>query len=362
MRITYIVTIIISVQSLTLFFYPERYEKTDLLLAAEAARAGDYDSLLFAVRPLLIFLSSLFPSYVSTGVILSFSSALCYITTIYLVSRTTLLLYGSEAASMAAFLVASNYAVILNAAAPNADLPGLMSSVLLQYLIVNKIVKDRQLSDRYMISLGLLSGVLSLARENVLATVLSITLLLSLFDKRRLFIYLCGSVPIPLLWQIYATLTLNDNYLSWILSGGFALSFKYEGVPYNPIKVIGYLLEGLTPYITLFGLLGFLLDNDNRRLKLVIVLAFPSLLLSAVWPSLFEPRVAIIALPGLIYIAGHGANLFVELLRKKPIIGLGNGLPVTVAILVLYVVFNFYLTYINNGSQLSPVWSLLDGN
>jgi len=143
------------------------------------------------------------------------------------------------------------------------------------------------------------------------------------------------------------------NYLTQI-STGLSLSMKYSGVFYNPIKVVGYLIVGLTPVLIILALVGILLDENEERFKIVHFLALPSLLL-----AIYEPRVAIIALPGIIYLCGYGLSKLIIQLSKRPFYKIGSGTLLLIILLTLNLLGNLFLAYINNGSKISPIWRFL---
>jgi hypothetical protein len=119
---------------------------------------------------------------------------------------------------------------------------------------------------------------------------------------------------------------------------------------------MGYLLDGLSPVLIVAVIIGLVLEEQEERFKILHVFGVPSLILSIGWPAIYEPRIAIIALPGLIHVGGYGLRKILESLSNKPIYRVRNGLLALLLILLIYTSGNFLLAYVNNGYMISPIW------
>jgi len=343
-----IISILLTV---LLFFRCDKYVMTDLLRAAVRVKAGDFNHLLFAVRPAILIVAYVLP--IKPEVSLPLISMVFYVASIFLAFYFTKSLYDDISAVLAAALLAANFPVILNSSAPNADMAGLAAALLIQCLALRLL---RQKSTNNWIFMGLLSGSLVLIRETVLMAVIAVCLLLIYKRMRRAFLfYSVAAFLIIIAWQTYASLTFRMNYLTQFFTG-LSLSTKYSGVIYNPLKVVGYLLDGLSPVLIVAAVIGLVLEEQEERFKILHVFGVPSLILSIGWPAIYEPRIAIIALPGLIHVGGYGLRKILESLSNKPIYGVRNGLPALLLILLIYTSGNFLLAYVNNGYMISPIW------
>jgi|GEM_PF-3273710 len=342
--------------SVTLFFNVEKYAESDLMLSAKSVKNNDFKTMLFTVRPILLILAYILPQDPIQS--LSILSLLSYLASVYLSYKFTKELYDEKSALLASYLLTTNFAVILASSAPMADCPSIASNLTLLYLYFSKL-RDVTESRKMWLIYGLLTSLLILVRENVLTSVIAICIILS-YRKvyRQLVIYLFSIFTVVTVWQLFTTIQFNMNYLTQ-LSTGLSLSMKYSGVFYNPIKVVGYLIVGLTPVLIILALVGILLDENEERFKIVHFLALPSLLLAILWPAIYEPRVAIIALPGIIYLCGYGLNKLIIQLSKKPFYKIGGGSLLLVLLLTLNLLGNLFLAYINNGSKISPIWRFL---
>jgi 4-amino-4-deoxy-L-arabinose transferase-like glycosyltransferase len=355
-RITTIFIIISVLLSITLFFSIEKYYESDLALSARLIKNNDFQTMLFVVRPIILILAYIFPQDPIQS--LSILSLLSYLASVYLSYKFTKEVYDENSALLASYLLATNFAVILVSSAPMADIPSLASNLAILYLFFNKL-KNTIKSKKAWLMYGLFTSLLILVRENVLTSVIAICVILY-YKKayRQLMVYLSSVFIVLIGWQLFTTIQFNMNYLTQ-LSTGLSLSVKYSGVFYNPIKVMSYLMSGLTPLLIILALIGILLDEDEERFKIVHFLALPSLLLAILWPAIYEPRVAIIALPGVIHLCGYGLNSLITQLSKKPFYkNCGNSLLLTI-LLTLNLVSNLFLAYINNGFKISPIWRFL---
>lgn len=343
---------------LLLFFYPQVRRTTDLLQTVIAVRNGDFNQLLVATRPLLVFLAAYSPC--DPGLTLSVVSAFSHLMGIYLVFRLNRKLFGPNEGIAMALLLATNHAVMLNAAAPNADVPAMTASLLLQQLAIAETSVHGHLSGRRLVGIGVLAGALALLRETVLSAIAGIALFLFLHQRslRRALLWLIASAAIPAAWQIHAMNWIGISYLDQLRTG-LSLSTSYSAVPYNPVKVLGYLLDGMTPLLFLSSAIGLLFDDDRWRLRAALLIGGPSVALSAVWPAIYEPRVAIIAMPGLSFVAGRGLVVIANRLVANPLLKRRVGVAAFALLILIHVSFNYYLAYANNGGRFSLVTDLL---
>ncbi|MEM3669950.1 MAG: glycosyltransferase family 39 protein [Nitrososphaerota archaeon] len=317
-------------------------------------KAGDFNHLFFAVRPATLIIVYLLP--LTPDATLSLISIISYIISIILTFFFTKCLYDNTAATFAAAFLASNFPVILNSSSPNADLPGLAACLLLQCIGLRFSTYNKKQIVLKWVLFGLLSGIFALIREPVIMSIIAICLLLI---HKRLFreflLYSIVTFSIITLWQIYAYYIIHMSYITQLLTG-LSLSTKYSGVAYNPLKILGYLLNGLSPILIISGIIGILLDDNKERFKILHIFGIPPLVLSIAWPAIYEPRLAIIALPGLIHISGYGLKKIMERLSELPFYGALKGLFSLLLILLIYFLGNFFLAYINNGYKISPIW------
>jgi len=312
--------------------------------------------MLFVVRPILLILAYILPQDALQS--LSILSLLSYLASVYLSYKFTKEVYDENSALLASYLLATNFAVILVSSAPMADIPSLASNLALLYIFFSKL-RNTTKSRKAWLMYGLLTSLLILVRENVLTSVIAICIVLYYRKTyRQLMIYLFSVFIVLVCWQLFTTNQFNMNYLTQ-LSTGLLLSVKYSGVLYNPIKVISYLMIGLTPLLIILALIGILLDEDEERFKMSHFLALPSLLLAILWPAIYEPRVAIIALPGIIHLCGYGLNNLIIQLSKKPFYRNCGGYLLLIILLTLNLMSNLFLAYINNGFKISPIWRFL---
>ncbi|MCD6312349.1 MAG: glycosyltransferase family 39 protein [Thaumarchaeota archaeon] len=351
-----LVFIIIAVAlSTTLFFSIEKYSRSDLISAALKVKDGNFDTMLFAVRPLLLLLVYALPW--NPLYFLSLISLASYLISVYLSYRFTRELYDKMSALLASSLLASNFAVILASSAPMADLPSLAAVLAIQLIILREL-RGHSNNGFSWLKYGLLSGLLVLVRENVLVCVAAMCFLL-LYKRlyKPLLAYSISAFLVVACWQTFASEAFGMNYLTQ-LSTGISLSMKYSGKPYNPFKVVGYLISGLTPQLSLLAFLGILMDDDNDRFKLIHIIGLPPLALAALWPAIYEPRVAIIALPGIIHICGYGLNRLVGKLSERPIYRVCGRNTLIILFLTANLCINIFLAYLNNGYKFSVMWRL----
>lgn len=352
--LTFIITSILL--SVTFFFNVEKYAESDLLVSAKSVKNNDFQTMLFTVRPILLILAYILPQDPIQS--LSLLSLLSYLASVYLSYKFTKKLYDEKSALLTSYLLAANFTIILVSSAPMADCPSLVSNLTLLYLYFSKL-RDITMSRKAWLIFGLLTSLLILVRENVLTSVITICIILS-YKKlyRQLVVYLFSIFIVLTFWQLFTTIQFNMNYLTQ-LSTGLSLSVKYSGVFYNPIKVVGYLMIGLTPVLIILAIVGILLDENEERFKIAHFLALPSLLLAVLWPAIYEPRITIIALPGIIYLCGYGLNKLITQLSWRPFYNIGGSSLLLIVLLTLNLLGNLFLAYINNGSKISPIWRFL---
>lgn len=122
-----------------------------------------------------------------------------------------------------------------------------------------------------------------------------------------------------------------DNEESWGIKA-FVLSFG------------GFL------YLPLFSLLGFLMDNNRKRL-----INFYYILISVapifIWPAI-EYRITFILFPIIIPLASIGIERFSELISKKPFFSILNKRKYEILIIILYIVSSFLYAHIFHSPDL----------
>jgi len=339
--------------SVILFFSAEKYSESDLISAALSVKEGNFNIMLFAVRPILLLLTYVSP--LDPLLFLSLASLISYLISVYLSYRFARELYDKLSALLASSLLASNFAVMLLSSAPMADLPGLASALAIQYIVFKGL--KRHLDNEFSwLKYGLISGLLVLVRENVMASVAAMCLLL-LYKKlyKPLLTYGISTFIVIACWQIFTSEVFHMNYLTQF-STGVLLSTKYSGMIYNPSKVIGYLIKGLTPLLMILAFLGIIFDDDRERFKLIHIIGLPSFMLAILWPAIYEPRVAVIALPGMIHVCGYGLSMLIGKLSDKPIYRLCGRSGLLSLILATNICVNLFLAYINNSYSFSMIW------
>lgn len=338
--------------SITLFFSVKKYSESDLIQAALRVRRGDFNIMLFAVRPILLL------AYISPWNPLPFFSLISlvsYLISVYLSYKFARELYDKWSAFLASSLLASNFAMILLSSAPMADLPGLASALAIQVMVFRGLKKHS--NNRILwLKYGLLSGFMTLVRENVTMSVVAMCLLL-LYKRlyKTLIAYTLSAFIVVACWQMFTSEVFYMSYLTQLLTG-ISLSVKYSGEPYNPFKVIGYLVNGLTPMLIILAFLGILFDNDEERFKMIHLIGLPPLMLAILWPAIYEPRVAIIAFPGIIHICGHGLRELIIKLSEKPIYRVCREHMLIALFLSTNLCINLFLAYLNNNYSFSAIW------
>jgi len=351
-----IFTTILCLFTLILFFIPARYSNTDLSNAVQYYLSGTGNrNLLLGVRPLLIFLATLSP--LPIPVTLSIISGIFYVFLIPTGFFLVKMLYGDRAAYCFPLLWLPNAYLMLNAFAPNADVPAIFAGLLIMWTTLKIISQKRSdyMSIVSVIPLGLLGGLLGLIRENVLTAVFGAFLLILFSDRLKGVIYLSIALSLPAIWQVYAHTAYGVSILTQI-STGISLAIEYE---YNPMKIARYFLYGVGP-LTLFSLLlGLLYDYNRNRQKIIHCFLIPAVALALGWPAIFEPRLALIAFHALIPPASYGFSILTNSLANHVFYGKRAGALIIVTIYSLNLLFNVWMSYVNNKNSFSPIWRFL---
>lgn len=237
-----------------------------------------------------------------------------------------------------------------------SDVSGYFASLYILMLFTRKILRTNP-TTKFLIIFGLVSGLAIFIRESVWASILAICIsLLSMRKIRELLAYVLAVTLIPMTWNIYTTINYNLNYFTG-LSTAMSLSLKYSGAIYNPFKVLGYLLDGLTPFHLIFILLWIVNETNRERFKFLHLVSLPFFLAAALWPGLYEPRIAIVVLPATAPLIGYGANELINRISSQPIYRrLGRG-GLEFIILASYLLFNILMAYLNNGLRFSYIFS-----
>jgi hypothetical protein len=206
-----------------------------------------------------------------------------------------------------------------------------------------------------LVLFGLLSGLLGLIRENVLAAVFGA--FLALFKENRSIgiIYIATALILPTFWQLYANLFFGMSLLTQIYTG-VSIATTYE---YNPVKIIRYFVFGVGPLPLFSLLLGLLYDNDKNRQILIHCFLLPAVGLALGWPATFEPRVALIAFHALIPPSSHGLVILIDSLKKSCVVREKDGYAYNCDNLHTKLVFNLWMAFTNNKSSFSPLWRFL---
>jgi len=340
--------------TLFLFFLPALYANTDLSLAVQATVEGKYQNLLLGVRPLLIFIATLFP--LPYSIVLSIISGFFYVFSIFVGYFLVKRMYDARTAYYFPLLWLPNAYLILNAFAPNADVPAIFAGLTI-WLVTLRLLKKRN-NNRQNVELvlfGLLSGLLGLIRENVLAAVFGAFLTLFKENRFKGIIYVATALILPTFWQLYANLFFGMSLLTQIYTG-VSIATTYE---YNPVKIIRYFVFGVGPLPLFSLLLGLLYDNDRNRQILIHCFLLPAVGLALGWPAIFEPRVALIAFHALIPPSSHGLVILIDSLKNHVLYGKRMATLIIAAIFTLNLVFNLWMAYTNNKSSFSPLWRFL---
>jgi hypothetical protein len=339
---------------LFLFFLPDLYANTDLSLAVQAIVEGRHQNLLLGVRPLLIFIATLFPFPYS--VVLSIVSGFFYVFSIligfFLVKR----IYDERTAYHFPLLWLPNAYLILNAFSPNADVPALFAGLIIWLLTLRLLQKGNNNTQNVEIVLfGLLSGLLGLIRENVLIAVFGAFLTLFKVNRFKGVVYVATASILPTFWQLYANMVFGVSLLTQIFTG-VSIATAYE---YSPVKVIRYFVLGVGPLALFSLLLGLLFDKDRNRQILIHCFLLPAVGLALGWPAIFEPRVALIAFHALIPPSSHGLVILIDSFKNHVLYGKRVGTLIVAAIYILNLFFNLWMAYTNNKSGFSPLWRFL---
>jgi hypothetical protein len=342
---------------LFLFFLPDLYANTDLSLAVQAIVEGKHQNLLLGVRPLLIFIATLFP--LPYSLVLSIISGFFYVFSIFVGYFLVKRMYDERTAYYFPLLRLPNAYLILNAFAPNADVPAIFAGLTI-WLVTLRLLQKRN-NNRQNVELvlfGLLSGLLGLIRENVLAAVFGAFLALFKENRFKGIIYVTTALILPTFWQLYANYanTVFGVSLLTQIYTGVSIATTYE---YSPVKVIRYFVLGVGPLALFSLLLGLLCDSDRNRQILIHCFLLPAVGLALGWPALFEPRVALIAFHALIPPSSHGLVILMDSLKNHVLYGKRMATLIIAAIYILNLFFNLWMAYTNNKSSFSPLWRFL---
>jgi hypothetical protein len=340
--------------TLFLFFLPDLYANTDLSLAVQAVVEGKHQNLLLGVRPLLIFIAIIFP--LPHSLVLSIISRIFYVFSIFVGHLLVKRMYDERTAYYFPLLWLPNAYFILNAFAPNADVPAIFAGLTI-WLVTLRLLQKRNNHGQNveLVLFGLLSGLLGLIRENVLAAVFGA--FLALFKEYRSIgiIYIATALILPTFWQLYANLFFGMSLLTQIYTG-VSIATTYE---YNPVKIIRYFVFGVGPLPLFSLLLGLLYDNDKNRQILIHCFLLPAVGLALGWPATFEPRVALIAFHALIPPSSHGLVILIDSLKKSCVVREKDGYAYNCDNLHTKLVFNLWMAFTNNKSSFSPLWRFL---
>lgn len=342
--------------TIVLFFDPYPYRSSDLMECILSLRRGDFQHLFIAVRPILPFIGLITP--ISSALTITIINIISYIAS-YLICfhYVHMLFQNTKVAFYSAYFTTFVFPLILTSSARMSDVLSYFVSLCILVLFVKKVYLNYPNADGGWIYFGLFSGLVTLIRENVWASILAIcTYLLSINKVRILLIYLSTAIIIPGLWNIFTTINYKLNYLAAI-STAISLSMKYSGVVYNPLKVLGYLLDGLTPFLLIFILLWIINEVDEKRFKFLNIISIPFLSGAILWPGLYEPRIAIVVLPAVAPLIGYGANELISRASYQPIYRKLGKKGLEIVILTSYLLFNVLLAYLNNGSKFSYIFS-----
>ena len=309
-------------------------------------------NLLLAVRPVLPALASITP--IKPSVLLPSVSLASWWLSAWLCYKYASTFYSGPSPIYAVFLTLLSFPVILAGGAPMADVPALAAGLAVLLLVVPRVLRG-EVRVKGLIPIGLASGALVLVRENVAASLLAVALVLLLKSKfKEAAAYLlCGSVA-PILWTSFSATQLGLTYLSNIQTG-VQISLAYSGLYYNPLRVVKYLLVGLGP-LALPSIFAWLITGGKaEEFKLLHALALPHVLLAALWPGMYEPRLAIIAMPGVAPIVGEGFMLLLFKFSQLPIYGRLGLSALERGLLALYFIYNLALAYLNNSLRISGI-------
>jgi len=350
-----IILLISFLTTLILFFDPYPYRSSDLMECILSLQNGKFHHIFIAVRPILPFLAIISP--LPPELTLSIISLCSFIASYFICSYYVKSLFPSSRISFyGAYFTNFVFPLILTSSARMADAFSYFLSLCVLALFV-KNFKRELAKNRLWVYLGLFSGLIVLVRENIWASIIAVCLCLLLARKvKTLLTYILSAIIIPVTWNLYTSFSYGLNYLTAFYTS-VSLSIKYSGVAYNPWKVLGYFIDGLTPFLLAFTLLWILNEVDRDRFKLLHIISLPFISAAILWPGLYEPRIVIVALPAIAPLTGYGANILIERLSTQPIYGKLGRDRIEYAVLISYFLFNILMAYLNNGLRFSYIFS-----
>jgi uncharacterized membrane protein len=255
-------------------------------------------------------------------------------------------MYNKRTAYYFPLLWLPNAYLILNAFAPNADVPAIFAGLTI-WLETLRLLQKRNNNRQNMelVLFGLLSGLLGLIRENVLVAVIGAFLALFKENRFKGIVYVATALILPTFWQLYASMVFGMSLLTQIYTG-VSIATAYE---YTPVKVIRYFVLGVGPLALFSLLLGLLYDNDRNRQILIHCFLLPAVGLALGWPAIFEPRVALIAFHALIPPSSHGLVILMDSLKNHVLYGKRMGILIfiTIYILNLFSIYGWLTLTIN---------------
>jgi len=306
----------------------------------------------FAIRPLVPIIVSplnlILDVRTSYGIINSLfgllSANLIYLTTKELLGSRRSGLYSS-------LLLSGSLPFILFFPSIMTESGGCFFSILTIYIWIKLSKGDANLM-KWLAAFTLL-GVGALSREIVYPAALS-ALLLTLVEKKSLRKSLaCFSILIvPIIWNIFATILVNYNYVSHYL---LAMEWFGKPVESNPIDVIKAFILGHFPYAILGLTIGFLLEKDRLTNLRFYCLLFPAITAFLVWPYR-DLRIAAASFYATMIVSGHGMWLITESLTQKPILNRIGRRAIDIIIFSTQVIISVMYGY-NALGFMSPPWS-----
>jgi hypothetical protein len=122
-------------------------------------------------------------------------------------------MYNERTAYYFPLLWLPNAYFILNAFAPNADVPAIFVGLTIWLVTLRLLQKgNNKRQNAELVLFGLLSGFLGLIKENVLAAVFGAFLALFKENRSKGIIYIATALILPTFWQLYANLFFGCLY------------------------------------------------------------------------------------------------------------------------------------------------------
>lgn len=242
---------------------------------------------------------------------------------------------GEKAAFSSAILFPSLPVILRYAVGSRVDMSGFMFAPLLAYLILFKAPRWNSL--RYLIPLGLLTGIGILSREsNVFVLILVFIMLLARRLSLKQFITISGSALVfPALWMLCSGLTYVTTYEELLVTHS-----GYEGILRNPILFLESFAGFSLPAIIL-SVVGFIYSGDELMKKTYML--FASLLIPLVpIPQIPDVRVTFILFPPIVALMGIGLVRLSDTISSKPLLRRLNGWQWMVILLVTILVYSNY--------------------